>query len=441
MAQVIEVPQKPRKHMTMAEYRAKNDIWTGLDKQVADYVTVRDWLDSLRSAECIPPFQSYIKRFMGFVNKDRADTLTPDDIVGLDEKQVKLLCKGYVVHLKKIAINRAGKRGKTGEISVNSVPTMMGVIKSWLEYSEVALPWWKQLKRMYPEKVTSNLRAYSVDEIAKMLDLGDPFDRLNIALFKASGERVGGQEGLMVENVIELPEGMGLLSVYPGTAHHYTVPLDPEAMFYFKENLKYRMERGERVTPQSPLIRDKFRGANTNSPKSITRGSIRVRIKVLMRKAGIPAVEVQPTHSFRYFFNTAMMNSDCKWEIKELMMGHSVKLEKYYYDEKNPESRKKLVLEYMKGMNSLIVTERFKMTDRIKQLEREVKDSPDVKVLQSVVLQKSLELDAAMHELSQTRKELENRPTMDQVRGYVEEVKGDFALKYKEAFEQARAEV
>ena len=55
--------------------------------------------------------------------------------------------------------------------------------------------------------------------------------------------------------------------------------------------------------------------------------SIRKQMRFLIRKAGKPLEDLQPDHSLRKFFNTALMNSDVAYTFKELLMGHSVKLD------------------------------------------------------------------------------------------------------------------
>jgi hypothetical protein len=52
--------------------------------------------------------------------------------------------------------------------------------------------------------------------------------------------------------------------------------------------------------------------------------SINKQMRFLVRKAGLPLEELQPDHSLRKFFNTALMNSDVAYTFKELLMGHSV---------------------------------------------------------------------------------------------------------------------
>jgi hypothetical protein len=55
------------------------------------------------------------------------------------------------------------------------------------------------------------------------------------------------------------------------------------------------------------------------------------------------------------FFNTAFMNSDVAHSFKELLMGHSVKLDDVYYDKDNEISTRKLVVEYINAVDALQV--------------------------------------------------------------------------------------
>src|SRR5215468_9352846 len=78
--------------------------------------------------------------------------------------------------------------------------------------------------------------------------------------------------------------------------------------------------------------------------------SINKQMRFLSRKAGLPFEDLQPDHSLRKFFNTALMNSDVAYTFKELLMGHSVKLDNVYYDKDSEKSQQKILLEYMKKM-------------------------------------------------------------------------------------------
>jgi hypothetical protein len=49
------------------------------------------------------------------------------------------------------------------------------------------------------------------------------------------------------------------------------------------------------------------------------------------------------------------MNSDVAHSFKELLMGHSVKLDDVYYDKDNEISTRKLVVEYINEVDALQV--------------------------------------------------------------------------------------
>ena len=60
--------------------------------------------------------------------------------------------------------------------------------------------------------------------------------------------------------------------------------------------------------------------------------------------------------NYSRIFNTSLMNSDVTYSFKELMMGHSVKLDDIYYDKDNEKSQQKILLEYMKAIDALTIT-------------------------------------------------------------------------------------
>jgi|GEM_PF-1591714 len=379
---------------------------TTVIESMNQYGSCRDWLRSLRSPFTHKTYPFHLNSWLKFLRAENGRPVTPDVVVKMRQSEIRSLVFKYVFHLIDVAKPHAGKPVKN-EISINSISNYLLGIKSWLDYNEIPTPYWKKLKKMLPEKVRNNFRAYTVEEVQKMMYHGDVFDRTSILLFVAGGERVGAQEGLSFKNIIELklPEGMtlpdgwkmGMLDVYSDSEKsHYIVPLNPEAMHQIEEMKKYRKAHGERITPDSALIRDKFvpLSSKTNRPKSVKRGTIRLRMKKLQKLAGLPLEELQPDHSFRYFFNTVVMNSECKWEIKELMMGHTVRLDKFYYDKKSDQSRMKLVLEYMKAMDSLTILPEYRLTAKIGQYEERIKEAEgikeDVRVLKTMLRQEQL---------------------------------------------------
>jgi integrase len=253
----------------------------------------------------------------------------------------------YIIHLKKVANQSSGKP-RRGIISVNSVRTYFAGVQSFLEANDIVLNW-KKIAKYYPEPVTNDLRAYTKEEISRLLSVADPRDRCLILLMASTGMRVGAIKSLKLKHLTRLQhEGkIGLLSIYPEFKDHtYNALMTPECMTSIDEYIDYRRKQHEKITEESYIIRDKYAtfSKNTNRPKPLAENTINKQIKFLLTKAGLPYEQLQPDHSFRKFFNTCLMNSDVAYSFKELLMGHSVKLDDVYYDKDNETSRQKIIV-------------------------------------------------------------------------------------------------
>ena len=119
----------------------------------------------------------------------------------------------YIIYLKKVAKNSAGKPTKV-EISVNSIKLYLSGIRSFFEFNEIALPWSK-IAKFYADTVTNPYRSYTKDEIMKLLSVADPRDRCIILLMASSGIRVGAIQSLKVKSITRLDNVIGLVTVYP----------------------------------------------------------------------------------------------------------------------------------------------------------------------------------------------------------------------------------
>ncbi|HXX96288.1 MAG TPA: hypothetical protein VEL11_04120 [Candidatus Bathyarchaeia archaeon] len=149
-----------------------------------------------------------------------------------------------------------------------------------------------------------------------------------------------------------------------------TTLVTPEFLASLDEYLKYRESQGEKITAESWLIRDKFATLSRKTNRAIPPSgeSIRKQMSFLLRKAGLPLEDLQPDHSLRKFFNTALMNSDVAYTFKELLMGHSVKLDNVYYDRHNEKSQQKILSEYMKAIDALTINDERLIRVRCLQL-------------------------------------------------------------------------
>ncbi|HYV52511.1 MAG TPA: site-specific integrase [Candidatus Eisenbacteria bacterium] len=360
------------------------------------------WLESFKSQSTKKSYKIHLLMFCKYHNTD------PDSLVQLKADQIKNMVIDYIVQLKKVAKQYVSK-AKRGEICVNSIKTYVMGIQSFLEFHEIALPG-KKISRFYPPEIANNLRAYTKEEIIKILSVADLRDRCIILLMISTGIRVGAIKSLKLKHLKKLKEEIGILTVYAESKNdRYNALITPECIAAIDDYLQYRKKQCEKITDDSYIIRDKFAtfSKKTNRAKPLSENTINKQ----MRKAGLSYEELQPDHSLRRFFNTALMNSDVTYSFKELMMGHSVKLDNVYYDKDNEKSREKILLEYMKAIDALTINDEYRLKKKIVEYEEKLKHVPKIEQLESHLANKILEQEAIKKQLEKLRndKDKENQ--------------------------------
>lgn len=167
----------------------------------------------------------------------------------------------------------------------------------------------------------------------------------------------GGAAGAVAGSNFQLYQ----ITVYQGYNEEYITFCTPECTKAIESYLKYRERSGEKFTDDSPLIREQFNPNESFKAKYARPISIQTITKTLKLylffnnynderrfiQSGLRTVihtgdhtgskmrnrkDVPLIHGFRKFFNTALMNADVHPVIKELLMGHSLKLDDFYYD-------------------------------------------------------------------------------------------------------------
>lgn len=345
-------------------------VWTIGIKDLYQDPFLQDWFENLslitRKTYCA-----------GLVKFCRHYWMTPEQIAQLPLDALKKSIRHYVSYLKKTARESAGKPIRGGKNSSNSIRTTLCGVQSFTESLEIPIVW-RNIKKTYPKEQFSNeFRAYSKQEIKKMLLLADPRQRVLILLMATSGIRVGAIPQLTFKNVERLGAehgGIAFIVVY-GTSKKakYLSVMTAEAVEALDSYKQQREDRGEKITDESPLIRDKSFQL-VNSPVAIKKERIAKVMKDLLRKANLLSSEIQPDHSFRKFFNTSAKNAGIDNLFKEIFMGHSVKLDNVYYDIERPDSREKVITEYQKAVDLLTFSDEPRLRAKVKMLEREKND-------------------------------------------------------------------
>ena len=389
--------------MSFPTIKCDNDVSARLN--IEDYTSCQLWLEGYNSQSTKRAYKIHLSLFCKY-----HDTV-PDSLIQLNPEQIKTMVLNYIIHLKKVA-KQSSEKPRSGELSVNSIKTYLAGVQSFLESNDIVLNW-KKIAKYYPEQVSNNLRAYTKEEIAKLLSIADLRDRCLILLMASTGMRVGAIKSLRLKHLTTLQDqnNIGLLNVYPESKDdRYNAIITPECMASLDEYIQYRRKQHEKITGESYIIRDKFAtfSKNTNRSKSLAEYAINKQMKFLLKKAGLPYEQLQPDHSFRKFFNTCLMNSNVAYSFKEILMGHSVKLDDVYYDKDNETSRQKIIVEYMKAVDALTINEEYRLKKKIVEYEDKLKDAPKIGELESHLAAKIIEQDALKNQVERLQLEKQN---------------------------------
>jgi len=362
-----------------------------------------NFLESMRSSETKRMYVRNLKRFLNLIPnnifeeylgespksreiEDLATSFT--NIARKDTAATKQIIKSYVKEIKKEVEN--------GNLSPNTVKSKINPIKALLSANEVDISW-KLINKMFPREVRSDDRAYTKEEIQKMLEhCTDVIDKLIILMFSSAGFRLESWDYFCWKDVVffesENNDYKGAaLRVYRGDPEEYWTFITPEAckiLLLYKEEWKSRFLKYP--NGDDPLIAS----TRFDVPHRLHQKGVRARVDKIVTKTGLRdqlkkgkrRYEVQLDHGFRKYFNTMMRRAKVNYLDKEDMMGHKVGLEKHY--ERYQEDDFERFPEYQKAIPFLTISdeERIKTEnkikeEKIKQMESE-KDS-QIKQLQN----------------------------------------------------------
>jgi integrase len=214
-------------------------MWfTKLDLE--SYNSCKIWLEGYNSPATKNAYKVHLSLLCKYHKID------PDTLIQLKPEQIRNIVLNYIIHLKKNAKQSVDK-AKRGEISVNSIKNYLDGIQSFLDFNEIMLNW-KKIIKYCPEQVTNNLRAYTREEIAKLLVESDLRDRCLILLMSSTGIRVGAIKELKIKHLKRLQESnnISILSIYPQSKNYkYNALLTPECMATLDEYFEFRKRQHE----------------------------------------------------------------------------------------------------------------------------------------------------------------------------------------------------
>ena len=329
------------------------------------------FLDSIKNEETKRKYKKALHRFLKLIpNKIYQESIgiVPEDqsLEILARLFVELAQKDPSITQNIIAafIKEEKKLVESGELNTNTLPNHIKPIRTLLDANSVPLHW-KTLHKLYPRPKNTEDRAYTRDELQKMIEASpDITDKLIIQLFSSGGFRLEAWDYFTWKDVVFFKNRNGsykgaALLVYRGDPESYWTFITPEAcqtLEHYRDIWKSKVMRYP--LPDDPLIKAvRYPVARRLNAFGVKRRLQKIVGKIGLRpplKDGKRRHEIPLDHGFRKYFNTMMRRAKVNYLDKEDMMGHSVGLERHY--ERYQEEDFERFPEYQKAISFLTIS-------------------------------------------------------------------------------------
>lgn len=318
------------------------------------------FIASLRSKATRTTYESGVRRVVGS---------DPDAFLSLDPARAKDVLVDYVVR------NRESLTGAT-------IAGRLSNVKAFCDEYGFALDWKIIRRKVPPARYVGVDRAPTAEEVRRLLEGNDNRLAFIVLAMASGGFRVGAWAWLKVRHLSVRESGVGVLTIYPGEPEEYPALVSPEAVGAWARYREERERVGEKVGPDSPLVRDKWDyGVRYDKQKiapDLAHPLSAMVVKNVLRRAwlcsGVKSREskgeFKSAHGFRKFAKTQMSRAGLSWEDQEVLLGHRMS----YYKP----TLEHLEEEYLKAVPFLTISEaeqaRRELTKEKEEHERSWKD-------------------------------------------------------------------
>lgn len=299
-----------------------------------------------------------------------------EQLLEVDPRVIQLKIINYILHLRK-------QNTLTGQ----SINTRLSAIQKFYETKDVELKRKKIKSYIGSRKKKMKDRAYTYEEITKMLEKADQRERIVVLLMCSSGMRVGALPFLKVRN-LEMIDKYSLykITVYENEDEEYITFCTPECAKAINSYLEFRQRHGERIKEDAPLIREEFDvndEIHAARPRHLSYFLFRMMVQKLRKKSGVieklpkrTQRQVMESHGFRKFFQTETIKGGMNTLYAEFLLGHKsggLAIESYLKPTDNDllEGNDKMI-GYVGIIDALTINEEHKFRHEVQTLKQEV---------------------------------------------------------------------
>jgi len=335
------------------------------------------FFSSMKSEATKKAYSSYIQRFMRFVGCSTVNDLI---MVTNDSTGVQTTARN---HIEDLIIDFIIDLKEKESMSFRAIDNYLCPVISFYKINDVMLNT-KKINQFMPPKIRlKKNRGYTHEEIQRMLNIADERMRAVILLLVSSGCRIGSIPGLHVRD-LERKENENLykVTIYENDVEEYFTFTTPEAADALDQYLDMRKRFGEKINPDSPLIREQFDTRDPFSiaaPKTVKSSTLAGKLAQLAERAGIREKRllkegekfgsvrkaVPIVHGFRKSFSTFAHSAKMDTIVRMRLEGHSVGISDHYVLPPDQE----FLEEYVRAVDNLTIDPTKRMARKIEKLE------------------------------------------------------------------------
>ena len=291
----------------------------------------RLFFNSLKSLESRKAYYFYLRKYMELQNI--TDLLAERDPISIEEQIINFIIK----------MTENGKH-------YSFLQNYLTAVLFFYRINDITLNTSKIYKFMPEQTRIKNYRAYTDEEIAKLLEIADERMRVIVFLLASTGMRIGAIPELKLRNFEKIND-LYKITVYENSPQEYQTFCSHECLEAIDSYLNFRKRHGEKLGPDSYLIREQFDVRDqftTSYPRRPKIPALTFQLSELAFRCGIRKKEqilegqrsadgsslrkeVALTHGFRKFFTTQCINSKMNPKIRELLLGNKQGLASYNY--------------------------------------------------------------------------------------------------------------
>jgi integrase/recombinase XerD len=333
-------------------------------------------------------YTQLLDSFLKWASKDYESLLV------LTDSELQILLENYMMYCKK-RFARAGIRGRFASIEKFLFVNDRIVNK-------------KKLMMFLPEKLKTKQRAITTDEIRIMLNYcGSKRNLAIVHIFSAMGIRPEALADLRIRDIEEIPDGYTGVIVYAGSNNELQSFYHSEVTKAVNDYLDERKQEGELLKPESWLFRQKSFFSNSVGISPLSVNGVESVISNIMNHVGIKRIKMNDNRydlpvcgGFRNRFNTILKsNPDISYVIGEMFSDHKIRMEPSYMFP----TKEVLLEEYKKAVPELMIDEKEKLKQELKQNKKEAESSKGMKKEIADMKERFASLQGAIDELTKRK--------------------------------------